>query len=46
MAEKVGLISCSGEELQEGTISRLAVRKVIDTLRPGKVVTICLPLFL
>jgi hypothetical protein len=43
---KVGIISCSGEDLCEGTISRLAVRRVIDELRPDKVVTICLPLFL
>ena len=43
---KVGLISCSGEEMPEGTISRLAVRKVMEILRPGKTVTLCLPLFL
>ncbi|MDD5082506.1 MAG: putative zinc-binding protein [Dehalococcoidales bacterium] len=43
---KVGIISCSGEDLGEGTISRLAVRRVLDELRPDKVVTICLPLFL
>lgn len=46
MAEKVGLVSCSGEELIEGTVTRLATRKVMDELRPGKAVTICLPLFL
>lgn len=43
---KVGIISCSGEELCEGTISRLATRKVLEELRPGQTVTICLPLFL
>jgi uncharacterized metal-binding protein len=43
---KVGLISCAGEDLPEGTISRLAVRKVMEGLRPGQAVTICLPLFL
>lgn len=43
---KVGLISCAGEELPEGTISRLAVRRVMEQLRPGQAVTICLPLFL
>jgi hypothetical protein len=43
---KVGLISCAGEDLPEGTISRLAVRRVMEQLRPGQVVTICLPLFL
>jgi len=46
MAEKVGLVSCSGEEIIEGTVTRLATRKVMDELRPGKGVTICLPLFL
>lgn len=43
---KVGLISCSGEELPEGTLSRTAVRLVLEKLRPDKTVTICLPLFL
>ncbi len=44
--KKVGLISCSGEEMPEGTISRLAVRKVMETMQKGKTATICLPLFL
>ncbi len=43
---KVGVISCSGEELPEGTISRLATRRVLELLRPENTVTICLPLFL
>ena len=43
---KVGIISCSGEELAVGTVSRLATLKVLHELRPGKTVTICLPLFL
>jgi uncharacterized metal-binding protein len=43
---KVGIVSCSGEELPVGTVSRLACRKVLDELRPGKTVTICLPLFI
>ena len=43
---KAGIISCSGEEIPEGTIARLATRQVLETLRPGKAVTICLPLFL
>jgi hypothetical protein len=42
----VGLISCSGEELAEGTVTRRAVRKVLETLRPDDTVTLCLPLFL
>jgi hypothetical protein len=43
---KVGIISCAGEEIPEGTISRLAVRRVLEQLRPGQVVSLCLPLFL
>jgi uncharacterized metal-binding protein len=44
--KKVGLISCSGEEMPEGTVTRRAVRKVLETLRPDDTVTLCLPLFL
>lgn len=43
---KVGIVSCSGEELCEGTVSRLATRKVLEELCPGRTVTLCLPLFL
>jgi hypothetical protein len=43
---KVGLVSCSGEEMAEGTITRLATLKVLESLRPDDTVTICLPLFL
>ncbi len=43
---KVGVVSCSGEAIPEGTISRLATRRVLELLRPDKTVTICLPLFL
>jgi hypothetical protein len=45
-AKKVGIVSCSGEELPEGTITRLAALKVLEKLRPADTVTICLPLFL
>jgi hypothetical protein len=44
--KKIGLIACSGEELAEGTVTRTAVRKVLETLRPDDTVTLCLPLFL
>jgi uncharacterized metal-binding protein len=44
--KKVGIISCSGEECVEGTISRVAARLVLGKLRPNDTVTICLPLFL
>lgn len=43
---KVGIISCSGEGIPEGTISRVAARIVLEKLRPEETVTICLPLFL
>ena len=43
---KAGIISCSGEALPEGTISRLAARRVLELLRPDRTVTLCLPLFL
>lgn len=43
---KVGIIACSGEELADGFVSRMAALKVLEQLRPGETVTICLPLFL
>jgi uncharacterized metal-binding protein len=43
---KAGIVSCSGEELAEGTVARLATLKVLHELRPMQTVTICLPLFL
>jgi uncharacterized metal-binding protein len=43
---KVGIVSCSGEDFPEGTLSRIACRKVLDELRPSDTVTICLPLFI
>jgi hypothetical protein len=42
---KVGIIACSGEELAEGTVTRLAALRVLEQLRPTNTVTICLPLF-
>ncbi len=44
--KKIGIVSCSGEELAEGTVTRLAALKVLEQLRPAGTVTICLPLFL
>jgi uncharacterized metal-binding protein len=43
---RVGIVACSGEELAEGTVTRLAALRVLERLRPGETVTICLPLFL
>jgi len=44
--KKVGIVSCSGEEIPEGTVTRLVALKVLEELRPADTVTICLPLFL
>ena len=44
--KKVGIVACSGEELPEGTVTRLAALRVLEQLRPSDTVTICLPLFL
>jgi uncharacterized metal-binding protein len=44
--KKVGIVACSGEEIAEGTVTRLAALKVLEELRPDDTVTICLPLFL
>ncbi len=46
LERKVGIVSCSGEELAEGTVARLAALKVLNELRQQDTVTICLPLFL
>jgi uncharacterized metal-binding protein len=43
---KIGVLACSGEECLGGTISRLATRKMLEELRIGKTVTLCLPLYL
>jgi uncharacterized metal-binding protein len=44
--KKIGIVSCSGEEIPEGTVTRLAALRVLEQLRPTDTVTICLPLFL
>ena len=44
--KKVGIVACSGEEIAEGTVTRLAALEVLERLRPNDTVTICLPLFL
>jgi len=44
--KKVGIVACSGEELAAGTVTRLAALDVLERLRPGDTVAICLPLFL
>ncbi|WP_434512055.1 putative zinc-binding protein [Desulfitobacterium sp. AusDCA] len=43
---QVGVLSCSGEECLGGTLSRLATRKVMEDLRSGRVVSLCLPLYI
>lgn len=43
---KVGIVSCSGEDLPEGSISRLATLDVLLKRKPFDTTTICLPLFI
>ena len=43
---KVGVVSCSGECCSLGTLSRIATRRVLEDIKVGETVTICLPLFL
>jgi len=43
---KVGIVSCSGEDYPEGTISRLATLEVLHHRKPFDTTTICLPLFI
>jgi uncharacterized metal-binding protein len=44
--KKIGVLSCAGESEATGTISRNAVRLVMEKYRPGITVSLCLPLFL
>ncbi len=46
LRRKVGVVACSGEEIAEGSVTRLAALRVLGYLRPDDTVTICLPLFL
>ena len=43
---KVGVVSCSGEDFPEGTISRLAALEALHHKKPFDTTTICLPLFI
>lgn len=43
---QIGVISCSGEEMLGGTLTRMATRKVMEELRPGQAISLCLPLFI
>ncbi len=43
---KVGVIACSGEEMPEGLVTRVAALRLLEDLRPGETTTLCLPLFL
>ena len=44
--KKVGIVSCSGEDLPEGSISRLATLEVLLKRKPLDTTTICLPLYI
>ncbi|GAU76001.1 putative zinc-binding protein [Fusibacter sp. 3D3] len=43
---QIGVLSCSGEEMLGGTLARMATRKVMEKLRIGRVVSLCLPLYI
>ncbi len=43
---KIGVVSCSGECCSLGSVSRIATRTILEDLKVGETVTICLPLFL
>lgn len=45
-SKKVGIISCSGEDLPEGAVSRLAALDVLLKRKPFDTTTICLPLYI
>src|SRR4030042_971055 len=45
-SKKVGIVSCSGEDLPEGSISRLATLDVLLKRKPLDTTTICLPLYI
>jgi uncharacterized metal-binding protein len=45
-SKKVGIVSCSGEDLPEGSISRFATLEVLLKRKPLDTTTICLPLFI
>ena len=45
-SKKVGIVSCSGEDLPEGSISRLATFEVLLKRKPLNTTTICLRLYI
>src|SRR4030042_3272425 len=45
-SKKIGIVSCSGEDLPEGSISGLATLDVLLKRKPFDTTTICLPLFI
>ena len=45
-SKKVGVVSCSGEDLPEGSISRVATLEVLLKRKPFDTTTICLPLYI
>ena len=41
--KKVGITACTGINLVNGTVARMAIYKVLEELRPNQTVLICLP---
>ncbi len=46
MIPMVGIVACGGEEIPEGTVTRIATRIVIEELKPTQTMVICLPLYI
>lgn len=42
---RVAIVPCNGEELCEGSLTRLVTRKILEEKRPGQTITMCMPLF-
>ncbi|MEM1658604.1 MAG: putative zinc-binding protein [Candidatus Jordarchaeales archaeon] len=42
----IGIVACGGEEISEGTVTRVATRIVTEELKPTQTMVICLPLYI
>ena len=43
ISKKVGVTACTGINMVEGTIARMAIYKILEELNPNETVLICLP---
>lgn len=42
-SKKIGVTACTGINMVEGTIARMAIYKILDEIHPNETVLICLP---